>query len=65
MSPGGYGAAVAPGPDAGLGTKFSEAIKANSRDNQLPSQELSEVGTPTWTRVGNKNAMQSSGDIDK
>ena len=46
MSPGGYGAAVAPDAgDAGLGTKFSEAIKANSRDNQLPSQELSEVGT--------------------
>jgi len=44
MSPGGYG-----GVDASLGKRFSEAIAAHSRDNQLPSEELSEA----WARVGN------------
>eukprot|EP00434_Breviolum_minutum_P009305 symbB.v1.2.008201.t1/scaffold492.1/size196413/4 len=39
MSPGGYG-----GVDASLGKRFSEAIAAHSRDNQLPSEELSEDG---------------------
>jgi len=43
MSPGGYG-----GVDASLGKRFSEAIAAHSRDNQLPSEELSEA----WARVG-------------
>ena len=61
MSPGGYGgvdASLGGGGGGGGGKRFSEAIAAHSRDNQLPSEELSEawarVGT-TWSNPKSKN----------
>ena len=47
MSPGGYG-----GVDASLGKRFSEAIAAHSRDNQLPPEELSEAW---WSKGGEQH----------